>query len=384
MMRGHIRRRGVNSWAIVIELARDADGRRRQKWHTVHGTKKQAQTELASLLHQMHMGSYVEPTKLTLREYLHQWLRHTQTQVSEKTFERYEEIVKRHLVPALGQLSLNRLQPLHIERYYAEALKGGRLDGAGGLTAQTVLHHHRILHKSLRHAVQLLLISRNPADAVEPPRPSRKRVNVVDEEQAGILLTSVAGTRLYGPTLLALATGMRRGELLALTWSNLDLVKAELTVCQSVQQTNAGTKLKPPKSGRGRQVALPSFAVEFLRSHKVRQSEERLLLGPSYANNDLVFPRYDGSVWAPDSFSSAFAAAVRKLGLGSLSFHSLRHSHATILLRQGINPKVVSERLGHAKVGTTLDIYSHVLPNMQQEAAQRLESAFRAALRAKK
>jgi len=173
---------------------------------------------------------------------------------------------------------------------------------------------------------------------------------------------------------------MRRGELLALTWANADLDRAEITVCQSLQQTNEGVSLKAPKSGRGRQIALPSLAVESPRAHKAKQAEKRLLLGPSYVNNDLVFPRCDGAFWPPGSFTSSFAAAMRKHGISRLNFHALRHSHATILLRQGVNPKVVSERLGHAKVSTTLDIYSHVLPSMQEDAAQRLDQAFRAAL----
>ena len=342
-MRGHIRRRGKDSWAIVIDQGRDADGKRRQKWHTVRGTKKLAQGELAAMLHQMNTGSYVEPNKLTVCQYLDRWLLHTRTKVSAKTFERYDEIVR-------------------------------------GLSAQTVLHHHRVLHNALRHAVQLLLLARNPADAVEPPRPLRPHVRTVDEEQSAVLLSALAGSRLHGPTLLALATGLRRGELLALTWANVDLDQALITVCQSLQQTNGGVSIKEPKSRRGRQLALPTFAVESLRAHRARQAGERLLLGPGYVDNDLVFPRYDGSFWEPDSFTRSFAAAVRKSGLMAVNFHALRHSHATILLKQGVNPKVVSERLGHANVSTTLDIYSHVLPNMQEQAAQGLDRAFRRAM----
>lgn len=379
-MRGHLRRRGKDTWAIVLDVGRDANGRRRQKWHTVRGNKKNAQREMAAILHQRNTGSYVEPTKLTVTQYLEQWLSHVKTKVSAKSFERYDEIVRQHLIPALGQHRLNQLQPLHIQTYYSDAQRTGRRDGKGGLSAQTVLHHHRVLHKALRHAVQLLLLARNPSDPAEPPRPPKKQVRTVDEEQATEMLAALKGSRLHAVTLLALATGMRRGELLALTWANVDLDGAVVTVCQSFQQTNAGVSLKAPKSGRGRQIALPPFAVEALRAHKANQAEDRLFLGPSYTNHDLVFPRYDGAIWPPDSFTSSFAAAMRKHRMGGFNFHALRHSHATILLRQGVNPKVVSERLGHAKVGTTLDIYSHVLPSMQEEAAQRLDKAFRDAL----
>ncbi len=238
-----------------------------------------------------------------------------------------------------------------------------------------MLHHHRVLHNALAHAVQLRLLANNPADAVEPPRPAKPRVRTLDEKQIATLLGALAGGRLHTPTLLVSATGLRRGELLALAWENVSLDKARITVCQSLQQTNAGPSLKEPKSGRGRQVALPPFAVEALRAHKARQAEERLRLGPAYSDNGLVFPREDGSLWAPDSFTSSFAAAVRKVM--PVNFHALRHAHATILLKQGVNPKVVSERLGHARVSTTLDIYAHVLPGMQEEAAALLESTFR-------
>ena len=291
-----------------------------------------------------------------------------------------DEIVHLHLNPALGHHRLSQVQPLHIQTYYLDAQRTGRRDGKGGLSAQTVLHHHRVLHKALRHAVQLFLLARNPSDPVEPPRPSKRQVRTLDEEHAVKMLAALRGSRLHAVTLLALTTGMRRGELLALTWANVDLGSAVMTVCQSLQQTNAGVSVKAPKSGHGRQIALPSLAVEALRAHKAMQAEERLLLGPSYKNNDLVFPRYDGEFWPPDSFTSSFAAAMRKHDMRQLNFHALRHSHATILLKHGVNPKVVSERLGHAKVGTTLDIYSHVLPSMQEEAAQRLDKAFRAAL----
>jgi integrase len=381
-MRGHIRRRGKNSWAIVLDLGRGANGQRRQKWHAVHGTKRDAERELRTILHQMDMGSYAPPSRLTVREFLEQWLEHARTKVAAKTFERYEEIVLKHLIPSLGHHQLTRLQPTHIDAYYSEALRTGRRRSEGGLSAGTVLIQHGLLHQALQHAVHLLLLARNPAAAVRPPRQPQRQMLTVDEQQATFLLSALEGnqSRLHGPTLLALATGMRRGELLALTWSNVDLVEARITVCQSLQQTNAGLSVKEPKSRRGRQVALPAFAVEALRAHKVRQAEERLVAGPLWVDNGLVFPKQDGRFWEPDSFTSTFARAIHKAGLPHLNFHALRHSHATLLLKQGINPKIVSERLGHTKVGITLDIYSHVLPGMQEEAAQRIDTAFRLAM----
>lgn len=383
-MKGHIRSRGKGSWAIVLDVGRDAAGKRRQKWHAVHGTKRDAERELSRLLHEMNTGTYVEPTRLLVCDYLPKWLKHAKSKVSPKTFERYDEIVRLHLVPALGHYPLAKLQPLHIQDYYSEALQKGRVDGRGGLSAQTVLHHHRVLHTALQQAVRLHSLARNPADAVEPPRPQRKLIRALDEKQAAALLDVLRRTDLYAPSLLALTTGMRRGELLALTWQDMDLKAMKVMVCKSLQQTNDGVSVKAPKSGRGRTVPLPLLAVEALREHRAGQAEERLRLGPDYTDNGLIFARYDGNFWDPDSFSSSFSAIVRKSELPYVNFHALRHSHATILLKQGINPKVVSERLGHANVGTTLDIYSHVLPGMQEEAAQRINTALRSAIDALK
>jgi integrase len=330
----------------------------------------------------MNTGVYVEPSRMTVREYLEDWLAHAKTTVAAKTHERYAEIVRLHLAPALGHYALPKLQPLHIQRHYAEALCSGHLNGKGGLSAQTVLHHHRVLHKALDGAVRLLLLARNPTDAVDPPRPQQKQARAMDEDQSAALLAALNGSRLYTPTLVALTTGMRRGELLALAWKDTDLEAGSITVCRSLQQTNEGVSIKQPKSGRGRSVALPPMTVDALRTHKAEQSAERLMLGPGYVGNDLVFPKFDGRFWEPDSFTSIFAAAVKKSGLPRVNFHSTRHTHATILLKQGINPKIVSERLGHARIGTTLDVYSHVLPGMQAEAADRIGIALMAAINA--
>ena len=173
-MRGHITRRG-KAWSIVLYLGRDASGKPKQRWVTVHGTKRDAERRLAELQHEINSGTYVEPSRLTVGQYLEKWIGHAESKVSRKTHERYSEIVSSHLRPALGHIALERLRPLHIQSYYDEALRTGRKDGKGGLSAQTVLHHHRVLHGALRQALRWQMIARNPAEAVEPPRPSASR-----------------------------------------------------------------------------------------------------------------------------------------------------------------------------------------------------------------
>lgn len=380
-MKGSIRQQGKQSWEVRIYIGRREDGRKLYRSHTVHGNKKDAQRELAKLLHEFNTGAYVEPSRMTVKEYLERWLQdYARSSVAPKTFERYAEIVRLHLIPALGAIPLAKLQPLHIQGCYSDALRAGRRDGKGGLSAQTVLHHHRVLREALQQAVRWQLLARNPADAVEPPRPQPKEMCALDEQQAARLLDAAKGSRLYAPVVLAVTTGMRRGEILALRWQDVDLQAGTLSVRQSLEQTRDGLTFKQPKTQKGRRVvALPPLAVEALRRHKAEQAKERLLLGPGYQDNGLVCAQPDGQPWRPDALTNAFAYLVRKAGVPPVRFHDLRHSHATLLLRQGVHPKVVSERLGHATVGITLDTYSHVLPGMQEEAARKLDVALRAA-----
>ena len=374
-MKGHIRPRGKGTWAIVLDLGKDGSGKRHQKWHTVKGTKRDAEREMTKLLNDLNTGTYVEPAKLTLREYLEKWLEdYARANVTAKTFERYAEIVHQNLVPALGHLQLSKIQPLHIQDYYSKALKKGRKDGKGGLSARTVLHHHRILHEALRQAVKWLLLGRNPADAVEPPRPPGIEMTALNEAEAHQLMEAARPTRLHVPVVLAITTGMRRGEILALRWQDIDMDAGTLAVRQSLEQTKAGLAFKQPKTNKGRRVvALPPLAIDTLRRHKAGQAKVRLAMGPAYEDQGLVCAQPNGQPWRPDGITSSFHNLVKAAGLPAIRFHDLRHTHASLLLRQGIHPKVVSERLGHSTISITLDTYSHVLPGMQQEAARKLD-----------
>jgi integrase len=380
-MGGHIVKRGSN-WAIVLELGVDHLGKRKQKWITFKGTKREAEREMNRLLNEVHTGSYVEPAKMPLKEFLERWLADcAKLKVAPKTFERYAEIVRTHLVPALGQYQLCKLQPLDIQRYYAEALQSGRRDGKGGLAPMTVLHHHRLLRSALQQAVRWGLLQRNPADAVEAPRPEHKEMEALDAEGTAHLLDSAQGGRLYLPVLLAVTTGMRLGEILGVRWQDVDLEAATLSVRQAIQQTRDGITFKQPKTQKSRRVVkLPSVVVEALRQHQRRQEQIRSLLGTSFHDHGLVLPQDDGKPWPPRSLSKSFEHLAERAGVPQIRFHDLRHSHASQLLKLGVHAKVVSERLGHARVATTLDIYSHVLPGLQEEAAKRVDAALRAAM----
>ena len=378
-MRGHIRKRGERTWAVVLDLGRDANGRRRQKWHSVKGGKRDAQRELTRLLHELNTGAYVESSRMTVAEYLDKWLEdYAKVNVSGKTFERYREIACNHLKPSLGVFPLPKLQPLHIQATYSALLQSGRRNGEGGLSARTVLHCHRVLHTALQQAVKWQLIARNPAGAAEPPTPERREMRALDETETIWLLEAARGTRLYVPILFAVTTGVRRGELLALQWRDSNLDTGVVSIRRSLEQTRAGLKFKETKNSEGRTIAVPPVAVEALREHQAKQQELKALLD-AYQDQDLVFAREDGRIWKPESFTEEYFRFTKKIGV-EVRFHDLRHSHASQLLKAGVSPKVVSERLGHSTVGITLDVYSHLLPGMQEDAAQKIDSALRAAM----
>ena len=381
-MRGHIRQRGKNSWAVVLDVGLKPDGSRNVKWHSIKGTREDAERERVRLLHELNIGAYVEPANETVAAFLKRWLDdYARLKVSAKTFERYEEIVEKHLIPALGHYKLNKLRAPHIQGSYTKALTSGRRDGEGGLSPQTVLHHHRLLRAALNRAVRWGVIALNPADAVEAPRPARKETRVLDESDSAKLLQAVQGTRFYSPVLLALTTGMRRGEVLGLRWADIDWEAGTLAVQQTLEQTRTGLRFKQPKTPKSRRrVPLTSMALDALKSQRTAQVASRLALGNLYQDHDLVFPAPDGLPWKPGSFSAAFIKLAAAAGLPKLRFHDLRHSHATQLLRLGIHPKIVSERLGHATTGITLDLYSHVVPGMQEDAVAKVDKTLRLAL----
>ena len=376
-MKGHIRQRTKGSWTIVIDVGRDPmTGKRRQHWHTVKGTKRDAEKKLTELLHSLNGGSYVKPNRLTVAEYLEQWLDgYVATNTAPRTRERYEEIVRLHLIPSLGSLLLLALHPQHIQKYYATALESGRRDGKGGLSACTVHKHHRVLYEALKHGVRQGVLVRNVAEAVDPPRPQSKEISMVGPGHVRLLLDAAKPTPYYVAFFTAVYTGLRRGELLGLRWCDIDLDLATLSVIQALQQLRGGQCIfREPKSRRGRrQIALsPSLAI-LLREHRTKQENDRKLLGKPLAPTDLVFSCLDGRPLRPTSVTRAFRRIAESLDLQGVRLHDLRHAHATLMLQQGIHPKIVSERLGHSSVAITLDIYSHVLPGLQEAAARRFE-----------
>ena len=373
-MKGHIRERSPGHWAIVIELRDPATGKRRRKWHKFAGTKRKAQDECARLISELNGGLYIGPAKITLGQFLDRWLEHIKPLVSPRTHERYGELVTKNIKPLLGAVLLTKLRPMQISEAYAKALSGGRRDGKGGLAPSTVRYLHVILKASMRQAVLWQMLARNPVDAVEPPKIERSAMNTYDLAQTADLIDATRGTRMTITVILAVLCGLRRGEIAALRWRNINLGAAQLAVTESAEQTKAGVRYKKPKSGKGRTVALSARVVNELRSHRVQQAQELLLLGVPLTDDAFVVAQADGSPLQPRTITQQwYHLLANNKTLPRIRFHDLRHAHATHMLSSGVHPKIASERLGHSKVGITMDLYSHVMPGMQEDAAARVD-----------
>jgi integrase len=387
-MTGYVRQRSPGSWEISYELAADPlTGHRRRASATVRGTRKDAERELRRLLVAVDTGAHVDPTRITVRGWVVIWLAAVRQEVAPRTHERYKEIMENFVLPKLGDLTLTKLAAIHIKQLYAGLAEGGRRDKKpGGLSPQTRQHIHRVLRAALARAVEEEppLLARNPADVFKKrlPKVERHEMTTLTAEQSQFLLAAIAHTRVYWPAFIGLASGTRRGEILALQWKNVDLDRASLRVVASLEETKKGLRFKPPKNDASRrQISLSAFAVDELRRLKRQQAEELLLLGIRQTPDTLLCARADGEVLRPRSLTHEFTRLVAGLTgeLPRVRFHDLRHSHATQLLIAGVHPKVVQERLGHATIAITLDLYSHVIPTLQEDAAARLEALVAAA-----
>lgn len=381
-MKGHLRERSPGRWAIVLDTTDPATGKRKRKWHSFQGTKRKAQEECARLIAAMAGGTYLEPSKTTLGAYLERWLEHKKPNVSPRTYERYVEVVRKNIGPVLGPVILSKLQPVQITEAYAKALLSGRRQRRDseptGLSARTVHHMHRILHQALKQAVRWGLLARNPADLDKKDRPKveKKPVPTLDPLATNEALEAARAQRLYIPMLLGSACGLRRGEITALRRKSVDLDRRQLAVVASTEETREGVREKDTKGSKFRTIALPDFVVEELKRHYVEQAQELLRLGIRPDGETHVVTKEDGQPMRPNSLTHAVTNFMKARG-GKVRLHGLRHSHASHMLAANVHPKIVQERFGHSSIAVTMDIYSHLMPNMQEDAAAKMDAVFR-------
>lgn len=361
---GSITRRSDGLWEARVTL----DGGKRKSFYAK--TRQEAARKLNEALRDRDSGLPVVGGKQTVEQYLTSWLAATKATIRPTTFARYEQFVRVHIVPTIGKSALSKLSPQQLQALYALKLEEG-------LSSTTVHHLHAVLHRALDKALRLGLVQRNVADMVDVPRMRHHEMTTLSEEQARTLLSAASGERLEALYVLAIATGMRQGELLALKWRDVDLDESRLQVRATLHYTNEGYVIAEPKTEFSRRrIALSKVAVEALRAHRIRQLEERLQLGDAWEDNDLVFPNTVGRpLDGVNLLKYWFYPLLKRAGLPRMRFHDLRHTAATLLLGRGINPKIVSEMLGHSHVSVTLGIYSHVTPHMQEQAAKAMDDA---------
>jgi integrase len=380
-MTGHIRRRGERSWELKFDLGTDPlTGRRLTRYHSFKGTKREAEAELTRLKAAANSGGYVDPSKTILGEFLDRWEGWAATQVSAKTLERYSQLLRHQVRPHLGAAPIQKLRTIDFAELYGK-LQASKPGGAG-LAPRTVGHVHRLLHRIFGHAVKWTVIARNPVSSAEPPRVRGAEIQILTPDQITQVLAALRGRRVYPVVVIGLATGMRRGEIVALRWGDIDLDGGKIRIERSLEETKAGLAVKEPKTKAGRRVvAIPASIVAELRAHWRAQQEQRLALGLGKATvDDPVFPRPDGSLWPPDRLSSTWAKTVAVLKLPKVTFHALRHTHVSQLIAAGLDVVSVSRRVGHSNPTVTLSLYAHLFGNTDERAAAAVEDALRAAL----
>jgi integrase len=367
----HYEKRGV--YQAIVENGRDERGKRVQIFRDAK-TKKEARKILQKLLRELDDGTFIEPSHLTVAEYLRtHHAEHARHHSAARSHESSGYLLEPHIIPGLGGLKLAKLRPADLQRYYAAQLDLSR-------APSSVRKDHNYLHSALKQAVRLQMLTTNAADFVVAPRVVRKEMKVLNDTEAAGMLRAAEGTILYMPLLLALGTGMRRSELLGLRWDDIDLKAGTATVNQGLQEAGGQLIVTAPKTVKSRRaVTLPGLVVDALRLHRAEQARKTLAHEPNWTDSEYVLAAPHGGPWRPSNFDRMWRRFKTKQAL-AIRFHDLRHSHASALLKAGVHPKVVSERLGHASISITLDTYSHVMPGMQEAAAELIDAGLRAAL----
>ena len=375
------------SWLVKYDAAPcPVSGERRQRYKTVNGSKKEAEKKLRFLLSQVDNGTAVDPTKETVAEWLRRWLTDYAPMncSSGATLERYGQLIEKHVIPSLGSVALQKLHSGAVQGLYASKLKDGRLNGEGGLSKRTVHHLHRCLSTSLKVAVSEGLISTNPCDRAKTVKPDKSDIQCLDDEQTKVMLEAAADSRsatIYPLIVLAVTSAMRRGEIAALKWRDIDLDEGYLWVKKTLEDTKEhGLVLKQPKTETSkRKIHLPPRAVSALLAHRSEQNALRLRLGFGRDGDRYVFETFRDDQFGPvrpRALTKMFGSFIAGVDVPRITLHGLRHTAATSAIRAGENIVAVSKRLGHAQVSITLDVYTHYISGDDEDIAANWEKRF--------
>ena len=371
MSEGHIQRRGKRSWRIKYDLPRDESGERRLAYVTVKGTRKDAEKELRAKLSAIDHGMHVDPSNLTLAEYLETWLEMVApSTVAPMALERYHSLTRNQIKPHLGSIQLQKPRPAHVSRWH------NTLIGEGKISNRTIQHAHGVLQSALGYAAKTELVERNVATIIKPPKAERPTVASLTESQLVETIEKLRDHPIYSIAATAIGTGARRGEIVGLMWFDVDLEARTVTIQRSIEQTKNGIRVKPPKTKAGkRTISLPKVVVDALRDHRRRTLELRLRLGMGALPPDApVFANLDGGWTMPNDVTADWRAAVKACHLPKITFHGLRHSHASALIREGVDIVTVSHRLGHQNPALTLSTYSHLFSDDDSIVVEKIDA----------
>ena len=374
--RGHIKKRGRN-YCIVMSTGYKPDGRRIRQWETVGPDKKAAEKRLAELLRELDNGTYVKPTKETLKVFMLDWLAYVKNNLAASTHNGYEHIVRKHINQSrLANIPLSQITTAHLRSYFDQKLNGDK-EGNSKLSPRTVRHHYMVLREAMQTALQWGRVQRNILDTIAPPKCKRYEGRTISKKDMGKLLEPAQQTDYYALFFTDIHTGMRLSEILGLRWGDIDFLLNEIQVRRTLHRYKGETIISDTKTAGSRRnikMTAPSRAV--LLDHYEMRKGVSAALGCAFTDDSYVFCHDDGMPLLPNSVSHAWTKLVRKVGLKGVRFHDCRHNHATALFKQKLHPKIVSEMLGHSSVMITLDMYSHVTPSLQEEAAKTFDEAF--------
>ena len=364
-----ITKRGNDTWRITVSNGFDGQGRRIRITETFRGTLSEARRRDRELRVSRDRGTPIGTSRETVARYLERWLAMMEGTVAPRTVQGYAGYVSRYLTPYLGHVQLTKLQPVQVQQMEAELRT--RLSGT------SVLHCHRILRKALQDALRLDLVPRNVADSVITPKKDTPEMRAFTAEELRQFLATAENSPFATLFHLAAQTGLRRSELCGLKWSDIDLEERTLIVRRTVQRVRGqGLVAGNPKTEKSRRtVVLGDEVAGKLRRHRMRQAESRLIASTAWIDLDHVFTQVDGRPVDPDGVTHTFATVARGLGMGWAHFHSLRHTHATLLFAEDVPLKTVSSRLGHSTIGITADLYTHAYKGERDEAAQAVDRA---------
>ena len=390
-MAGSIEKRGKNSYRLTVSEGFDLDGKPMIHRKTVHGTKKDAEVELAKFVTEVQNGLVIDGKSLKFSEFTEIWKRdYGSKELAPSTYKRYCRMLETRLLPYFGHFYINKIKPTDIMKFYDLLEKDTQLvrkKGNNGsktkkpLSGKTILEHLRLLRAMLHKAVYWQLIVANPAERVQPPKARKPKRRSYDDEQTKILLEnleqlSIEDTKYKVAIILTVFTGVRLGELMGLEWQDVDFKNGIISINRSSQYlADMGVFTKVPKTESSiREIAIPEFIISLLEEYKLWYEEQKSIYGELWTNSDRLFVQADGKPMHPSTISKWFVKYVGQIGLPVINFHGLRHTNASLLVAQNIDIAVISARLGHAQISTTLDFYVHPLLSHNRKAGYALEN----------